>query len=68
MWLELGSCFSRFINVLVFRGDADISTSARAHIEKWARLEPFIDGIFTKGHCRRAWIVERFRAEEMSKL
>jgi len=66
LWQEVGSCFSRLLNVVVFHGTADLSTSARAHAENWRRLERFIDRLFREpGHCRKWWDQERRRAQDI---
>lgn len=57
MLLEIGSCLSRLLNVVVFGGKADWSTSARAYRDradpKWARIVRMIDFVFGAGHCER---------------
>lgn len=66
--LEVFSCASRAINVVLFFGTADITLSARAYRDElWVR--PWIDGFFRivfreSEHCRVWWEAELRRSRE----
>jgi hypothetical protein len=70
---EALSCFSRLLNVLFFKGDADISLSARAHRDGMVSLERRIDWFFSaltgeEGHCRAWWDVELGRSQDQVSI
>jgi len=66
---EIGSCGSRLLNVLLFGGTADVSLSARAHLDGWRRTEAVINSVFAlfgdHDHCRRWAAVEVERARRI---
>lgn len=63
---QLGLILTCALNVFVFYGTAELTTSARAYAEGWKRLERFIDWLFGQpGHCRGAWRNDMRRAAEL---
>lgn len=66
---EIGSCFSRLVNVIAYRGTADLSLSARAGLEDMQPTRRRIDAVFTwlgdPDHCAKWAAVEVERAREI---
>jgi len=63
-WRRMGSCISQVCNVIFFNGHPDESISARSHRTK-SVAEWYIDGIFGKGHCKKAYETDINHAKEL---
>lgn len=63
---ELFSVASRLLNVIL-GGMADMTFSARVHMDGWHRTEAFIDALFfwEDGHCEHWYREDVARAAEL---
>jgi len=69
-WIRMLDCVSQFFNVLFYNGDSNYSISGESYRKGRIRTRYLIDLLFApfeSDHCRKAYLNDRRKAEELLK-